>query len=138
MRIKVRSLTLEQPLPHFSSFHPAFRPNMETGDGDMGQANDLAMEDDNCEYLQLADAKRAISGGREVVSASLVVPYPPGSPILVPGQVIDILILKYLHALDVREIHGFDRERGLRVFREKALTRVLDAQKSAAEHGGAS
>ncbi|WP_222254137.1 hypothetical protein, partial [Rhizobium leguminosarum] len=41
------------------------------------------------------------------------VPYPPGSPILVPGQVIDIPSLKYLDGLDVREIHGFDRERGL-------------------------
>ncbi|WP_246728676.1 aminotransferase class I/II-fold pyridoxal phosphate-dependent enzyme, partial [Rhizobium laguerreae] len=98
---KVRSLTLQQPLPRFSNFHPAFRPNMETKDGDMGFANDLAMEDDNCEYLQPADAERAISGGRVVVSASLVVPYPPGSPILVPGQVIDIQTLKYLRALDV-------------------------------------
>ncbi|NKQ75298.1 ornithine decarboxylase [Rhizobium sp. UPM1132] len=126
---KVRSLTLEQPLPRFSSFHPAFRPNMETGDGDMGLANDLAMEDDNCEYLQPADAERAISEGRVVVSASLVVPYPPGSPILVPGQVIDIPSLKYLDGLDVREIHGFDRERGLWVFTEETLSRILDAQK---------
>ncbi|MBY5399444.1 aminotransferase class I/II-fold pyridoxal phosphate-dependent enzyme [Rhizobium leguminosarum] len=135
---KVRSLTLEQPLPDFSSFHPAFRPNMEIGDGDMGLANDLAMEDDNCEYLQPADAERAISGGRVVVSASLVVPYPPGSPILVPGQVIDIPSLKYLDGLDVREIHGFDRERGLWVFTEETLSRILDERKSTAEHGGTS
>ncbi|MBY3349160.1 ornithine decarboxylase [Rhizobium laguerreae] len=135
---KVRSLTLEQPLPDFSSFHPAFRPNMETGDGDMGLANDLAMEDDNCEYLQPADAERVISGGRVVISASLVVPYPPGSPILVPGQVIDIPSLKYLDGLDVREIHGFDRERGLWVFTEETLSRILDERKSTAEHRGTS
>ncbi|WP_080635824.1 aminotransferase class I/II-fold pyridoxal phosphate-dependent enzyme [Rhizobium leguminosarum] len=127
---KVRSLKREQPLPSFSSFHPAFRPNMATKDGDMGQANDLAMEDDNCEYLQPADAERAISGGRVVVSASLVVPYPPGSPILVPGQVIDIPSLKYLDGLDVREIHEFDRERGFWVFTEETLSRILDERKS--------
>ncbi|MGO6697601.1 hypothetical protein ACCS54_36470 [Rhizobium johnstonii] len=132
------SLALQQPLPPFSSFHPAFRPNMETEDGDMGQANDLAMEDDNCEYLQPADAERAISGGRVVVSASLVVPYPPGSPILVPGQVIDIPSLKYLRALDVREIHGFEHELGLWIFREETLSKVLSARKSTPEHGGES
>ncbi|NNH67662.1 aminotransferase class I/II-fold pyridoxal phosphate-dependent enzyme [Rhizobium laguerreae] len=135
---KVRSLTLQQPLPRFSSFHPAFRPNMETEDGDMGQANDLAMENDNCEYLQPADAERAISGGRVVVSASFVVPYPPGSPILAPGQVIDIPTLKYLRALDVSEIHGFDQERGLWVFTEGTLSRLLSARKSTPEHGGTS
>ncbi|NKL66336.1 aminotransferase class I/II-fold pyridoxal phosphate-dependent enzyme [Rhizobium leguminosarum] len=135
---KVRSLTLEQPLPDFSCFHPAFRPNMETGDGDMGLAYDLAMEVDNCEYLQPADAERAISGGRELVSASLVTPYPPGSPILVWGQLISPAILQYLGALGVREIHGFRPEQGLRVFREETLRRVLDAQKSSPEHGGAS
>ncbi|WP_246622773.1 aminotransferase class I/II-fold pyridoxal phosphate-dependent enzyme [Rhizobium laguerreae] len=135
---KVRSLTREQPLPRFSAFHPAFRPNMETEDGDMGFANDLAMKDNTCEYLQPADAQRAISGGRVVVSGSLVVPYPPGSPILVPGQVIDIPSLKYLDGLDVREIHGFDRERGLWVFREETLSRILDERKSTAEHGGTS
>ncbi|WP_221993458.1 aminotransferase class I/II-fold pyridoxal phosphate-dependent enzyme [Rhizobium leguminosarum] len=132
---KVRTLTLEQPLPNFSSFHAAFRPNMETGDGDMGLANDLAMRDDNCEYLLPADAERAISGGRVVVSASLVVPYPPGSPILVPGQVVDIPSLKYLNGLDVREIHGFDLEW---VFKEETLSRILDERKSTAEHGGTS
>lgn len=135
---KVRSLTLQQPLPPFSSFHPAFRPNMETEDGDMGQANDLAMEDDNCEYLQPADAERAIAGGRVVVSASLVVPYPPGSPILVPGQVIDIPSLKYLRALDVREIHGFEHELGLWIFGEETLSKILSARKSTPEHGGES
>ncbi|RWY77320.1 aminotransferase class I/II-fold pyridoxal phosphate-dependent enzyme [Rhizobium leguminosarum] len=135
---KVRSLTLQQPLPPFSSFHPAFRPNMETEDGDMGQANDLAMEDANCEYLQPADAERAIAGGRVVVSASLVVPYPPGSPILVPGQVIDIPSLKYMRALDVSEIHGFEHELGLWIFREETLSKVLSARKSTPEHGGES
>ncbi|UIY27822.1 hypothetical protein LZK76_36590 (plasmid) [Rhizobium leguminosarum] len=73
-----------------------------------------------------------------MVSASLVLPYPPGSPILSPGQVIDIPSLKYLRALDVREIHGFDQERGLRVFREETLSKLSSARKSTPDHGGES
>ncbi|WP_174826284.1 hypothetical protein [Rhizobium ruizarguesonis] len=42
-----------------------------------------------------------------------------------------------LCALD-GEIHGFRSELGLRVFKEETLRRVLDAQKSSPEHGGAS
>ncbi|MBY3259944.1 aminotransferase class I/II-fold pyridoxal phosphate-dependent enzyme [Rhizobium laguerreae] len=141
---RVHSLTQEQPpLPNLSAFHPAFRAmdcaiNLGTRDGDIRSAFSLSLDNANCEYLPLTEVEGAIAGGRKLVSASLITPYPPGSPILVSGQLISPAILQYLRALDVREIHGFDRERGLRVFREKALTRVLDAQKSTAEHGGAS
>jgi arginine decarboxylase len=59
--------------------------------------------------------------GREVVSSTFIIPYPPGFPILVPGQVVSAEILKFMRALDVKEIHGFRPELGLRVFTEKAL-----------------
>ncbi|NKM36580.1 aminotransferase class I/II-fold pyridoxal phosphate-dependent enzyme, partial [Rhizobium laguerreae] len=104
---RVRSLTQEQPpLPNFSAFHPAFRAmdsaiNLETRDGDIHSAFSLSLDPANWAYLPLTEAEGAIAGGRELVSASLVTPYPPGSPILVPGQVIDIQTLKYLRALDV-------------------------------------
>jgi arginine decarboxylase len=58
------------------------------------------------------------------VSASFVTPYPPGFPILVPGQVVTLDILAYLKALDVKEIHGYDARHGLRVFREDVLDRL--------------
>mgnify|MGYP002149872945 CR=1 FL=1 len=67
------------------------------------------------------EAGRAIASGRELVSALFVIPYPPGFPILVPGQIISAAILEYLNALDVREIHGFRPELGFRVFTEEAL-----------------
>ncbi|ANP91155.1 ornithine decarboxylase (plasmid) [Rhizobium leguminosarum] len=138
------SLTQEQPpLPNFSAFHPAFRAmdsaiNLGTTDGDIRSARSLSRDPANCEYLPLDKAEGAIAGGRKLVSASLVTPYPPGSAILVWGQLISPEILQYLCALDVCEIHGFRRELGLRVFREETLRRVLDAQKSSPEHGGAS
>ena len=62
--------------------------------------------------------------GREIVSATFVTPYPPGFPILVPGQVFSAEILAYLLALDVKEIHGYHPENGLRVFNEHALERA--------------
>ncbi len=72
--------------------------------------------------MPLGDAARAVADGtRELVSAGFVTPYPPGFPVLVPGQVISAGILAYLEALDVKEIHGYNPEFGLRVFTEAAL-----------------
>jgi arginine decarboxylase len=59
----------------------------------------------------------------ELVSTSFIIPYPPGFPILVPGQVISREILAFMRALDVSEIHGYRAELGLRVFTEEALKR---------------
>ena len=128
---RVRSLTLEQPpLPDFSAFHQAFRVSIgndggvPTRDGHIRSAFFLSYDDDNCEYIDMSDAARAIAAGRELVSALFVIPYPPGFPILVPGQVISAGILKFMAALDVREIHGFRPELGFRIFNEAALERV--------------
>jgi arginine decarboxylase len=41
-----------------------------------------------------------------LVSRFFVIPYPPGFPLLVPGQVVTLEILEYLRNLDVSEIHG--------------------------------
>jgi arginine decarboxylase len=129
---RVRSLTLEQPpLPDFSSFHSAFRVSAgkasQTRDGQMRQAFFLSYDDANCEYIGMDEAAEAIAGGRDLVSALFVIPYPPGFPILVPGQVISAEILKFMAALDVREIHGFRPELGFRIFNEEALARVGEA-----------
>ena len=55
------------------------------------------------------------------MSATFVIPYPPGFPILVPGQVISPEILHFMRALDVKEIHGYRPDLGLRVFTEAGL-----------------
>jgi arginine decarboxylase len=46
-----------------------------------------------------------------------VTPYPPGFPVLVPGQVITKDVVDFMSVLDTREIHGFDPEQGYRIFK---------------------
>jgi arginine decarboxylase len=78
-----------------------------------------------CEYHKLdGSLPREVESGREVVSAGFVTPYPPGFPVLVPGQVVTSDILAYLKALDVQEIHGYDSNFGLRVFTQAALDQL--------------
>ena len=62
--------------------------------------------------------------GRRLVSTTFVVPYPPGFPVLVPGQSISSAIIEFLIKLDVKEIHGYRPELGLSVFTEEALSRI--------------
>jgi arginine decarboxylase len=126
----VRALTCDPaPLPHFSGFHAAFRIYGRTGnepgtrDGDIRTAYFRGYEDEDCEYLnigQLSDAEVDAMPG-DVVSAMFVIPYPPGFPMLVPGQMVTPEILHYLRKLDVKEIHGYQPEVGLRIFSKKAL-----------------
>ncbi|WP_148253000.1 aminotransferase class I/II-fold pyridoxal phosphate-dependent enzyme [Aidingimonas lacisalsi] len=123
---RVHSLTQDlPPLPDFSRFHAAFRPNVEdkTPEGDIREAYFLSYDDDNTEYLRFdnGELQRQMRSGRDVVSASFVIPYPPGFPVLVPGQVISEEILYFLQALDVKEIHGYRPELGLLVFHESVL-----------------
>ena len=68
----------------------------------------------------------AMKSGRELVSASFVTPYPPGFPILVPGQVVSEEILAFMRALDVKEIHGYEPEIGLQLFTEQALKKFQE------------
>jgi arginine decarboxylase len=73
-----------------------------------------------------------MDSGREVVSASFIIPYPPGFPILVPGQVVSQEILAFMRALDVNEIHGYRADLGLRVFTKEALSQQGKKQKKIA------
>ena len=56
----------------------------------MRRAFFLAYDEAQCEYLKLDDGSLLArsQSGREVVSAAFITPYPPGFPVLVPGQVI--------------------------------------------------
>jgi arginine decarboxylase len=122
---KVKSLTKDlPPLPDFSRFHDAFRRDAVTPEGDIRSAFFLAYDEDNCDYLSLGGSlDQALAAGREVVASSFIIPYPPGFPILVPGQVVSAEILAFMKALDVSEIHGYRPELGLRVFTDEALKR---------------
>lgn len=125
-RSKVNSLLNQcPPLPDFSRFHPCFcaSDGTDTAEGDIRKAYFKAYKETNCEFYPLLDDRidKAMAEGRELVSTSFIIPYPPGFPILVPGQVISSEIIQFMRALDVKEIHGYRSELGLRVFKEEAL-----------------
>lgn len=128
---RIKSLSVDlSPLPDFSSFHPVFCPGslhkIPTPDGDIRSAYFLAYDLENCEYMTIGDDEivEAMSSGRELVSATFVTPYPPGFPILVPGQVVSEEILAFMRGLDVTEIHGYEPEFGLQLFTEEALRKL--------------
>ena len=131
-RIDSRTIDLP-PLPDFSHFHARFSPGKATGthEGDIRMAYFLAYDDLLCDYMRIDDDSidMEMQKGREVVSAGFVIPYPPGFPILVPGQVVSQEILNFMRALDVKEIHGYRPDLGLRVFSEEAL--VTGTEKAA-------
>jgi arginine decarboxylase len=125
---RIKSLSEDlPPLPDFSHFHAVFNPGatrkVKTIEGDIRRAFFCAYDHENCEYMTIDEATigKAMKSGRELVSASFVTPYPPGFPVLVPGQVISEAILAFIRALDVKEIHGYEPEIGLQLFTEAAL-----------------
>lgn len=120
------------PLPDFSRFHRAFLSSGNSREGDIRKAFFLAYDDKNCDYLELDGSLKAVmEKGEEVVSAGFIIPYPPGFPILVPGQVISKEILSFMRALDVSEIHGYRPDLGLRVFTQEALAGAKPSLKAA-------
>jgi arginine decarboxylase len=124
MRRRTRALTAQlPPLPDFSAFDAAFRLTSDTPEGDIRSAMYAAYEPADREYLPLPDAQAVTAAGRKLVSAGFVVPYPPGFPVLVPGQVIESELLTFLTKLDIKEIHGYNADLGLCVFTEDALNR---------------
>jgi arginine decarboxylase len=130
---KIHSLSQElPPLPDFSYFHAVFSPGaankVKTTEGDIRSAFFYAYDDANCEYMTIDEATigKAMKSGRELVSASFVTPYPPGFPVLMPGQVISEAILAFIRALDVKEIHGYEPEIGLQLFTEEALQKLQE------------
>jgi arginine decarboxylase len=123
---RVKSLMEDVPgLPNFSCFHSRFRtdPSGTTLEGDMRSAFYMAYRKECCEHLRLDDPEvdRRIQGGPPLVSANFVIPYPPGFPIMVPGQVIEADTIEFMRKLDVKEIHGYDATLGLKLLRPDAL-----------------
>ncbi len=114
------------PLPDFSRFHDVFRGDPGgTPEGHLRRAFMLTGDEALVEYVPIGGPiEELIASGREPVSAGFVTPYPPGFPILVPGQVVSADIVAYMCALDTKEIHGYRPEFGLRIFTEAALERA--------------
>jgi arginine decarboxylase len=121
---RIHSLTKEvPPLPDFSYFHHSFQAVPGIPGGNLRAAYFLAYDENNYEYVPLNECLAAITAGKELVASTFVIPYPPGFPVLVPGQVVSEEIINFMTVLDVSEIHGYRSELGLRVFKEKVLDR---------------
>ena len=122
----VKRLMTDVPnLPNFSHFHDAFRrgAGRRTNEGDIRSGFYAAYNPEGCEYIRLFDPEidRRLKSGPELVSANFVIPYPPGFPIMVPGQVITPETIEFMRKLDVKEIHGYDAAEGLKLVRGEAL-----------------
>jgi len=132
---RIVSLTKDvPPLPDFSHFHHSFQAVPGVPGGNLREAYFLAYNEDNYEYIPLNECDKVMKTGKILVASSFVIPYPPGFPILVPGQVVSEEIIAFMQALDVAEIHGYRSDLGLRVFKEQ----VLDRQKTMTSIGAMS
>jgi arginine decarboxylase len=125
-----RLTTSTVALPDFGGFHPAFLDNggsEPTPEGDVRRAFYLSYDDANCEYLTGSQIYERMEAGVDVVSATFVTPYPPGFPVLVPGQLFSRQVLDFMRDLDTPEIHGYEPNFGYHVYTEKAIEIVSDA-----------
>ena len=116
-------------LPQRRHYHPLFSTlsvACANGEGveviDMRQAFYAGFKPQNISYVLInQDSLAAAQQGQTWVSASYVTPYPPGFPVLVPGQIIDAPLLSYLATLKIKEIHGYHESLGLKILDERAL-----------------
>jgi arginine decarboxylase len=123
---RTKSLMHDVPdLPNFSRFQDSFRKDAgkKTKEGDMRTAFFMAYDEASCEYVPLngAEMDKRLANGPELVSANFVIPYPPGFPIMVPGQVLTAETVGFMRKLDVKEIHGYEAAKGLKLIRPDKL-----------------
>ena len=133
---RVKNLMEDVPhLPNFSRFHKAFRSDAgdKTPEGDMRTAFFGAYDATGCEYLPLnsPELNKRLKEGPELVSANFVIPYPPGFPIMVPGQILTQDTIDFMRKLDVKEIHGYEAAKGLKLLRPDVLERGAGRKKTA-------
>ncbi len=114
-------------LPQTRNYHAKFVEIDATRAGDF-QAVDIrsayyaGLVPANVSYAPLSsELLKSAMAGRHLVSAGFVTPYPPGFPIIVPGQLITYDLLLYLHNIQIKEIHGYHANRGLKVFTDEFL-----------------
>ncbi|HKY87774.1 MAG TPA: decarboxylase [Pseudorhodoplanes sp.] len=126
---RVKALTVDVPdLPNFSAFHDSFRnnPKSASSEGHMRAAFFKAYDESACEYVKLnsKDIDDRLKNGPPLVSANFVIPYPPGFPIMVPGQVIKPDTITFMRKLDVKEIHGYQAARGIKLLKPDVLAKM--------------
>ena len=127
---RVTALMKDVPdLPNFSRFHEVFRRDAGelTSEGDMRSAFYGGYDAAASEYVGLFsdECDRRLKEGPDMVSANFVIPYPPGFPIMVPGQVITPETIDFMRKLDVKEIHGYERTKGLKLLKPDVVAAKL-------------
>ena len=131
---RVRRLTASSTSqPDFSGFHEVFRDHSRRRAHAGRRCSSCLLPVVQRRQLRVPDHRRdlrKLDAGIDVVSATFVTPYPPGFPVLVPGQVFSREILTFIRDLDTPEIHGYQPDFGYRVYTEKAIEmcRPTDAQ----------
>jgi arginine decarboxylase len=131
---RVKSLMTDVPdLPNFSCFHDAFRHDAGTAtpEGDIRGGFYTAYNAAGCEHIRLFDQAidQRLQDGPPLVSANFVIPYPPGFPIMVPGQVLTRETIDFMRKLDVKEIHGYNATEGLKLVHPDALAKLTTADR---------
>lgn len=117
------------PLPTFTQFHDAFRDDQcpPSPDGNLRKAFYEAQKHGATTFIFPTEAlAKELDDGRELVSAAFITPYPPGYPVLVPGQLISPDTIRFLLASTRGDIHGYDRKVGLPLFSKSALTALTN------------
>lgn len=103
--------------PNFTEFSPDFRAYPKSSAGDLRKAFYAGQETSRIEYLPIKEILKRLKAGETIVSASIVIPVPPGSPALLPGQIITEPILHYLSSINPKSIiGGYSPKIGLKVF----------------------
>lgn len=118
-----KSKTQHPDLPVFTKFHPVFaNSSSEIAGVNIREAYYRARDLGLTSYVMPTEKiAQSIESGKIYVSAGIVTPYPPGYPILLPGQIISAKIIRYLLLVINFEIHGFDHVLGLIVFNDAFL-----------------
>jgi arginine/lysine/ornithine decarboxylase len=137
---RVKSLMTDVPdLPNFSCFFEQYRedPSSKTSEGDVRSAFFAAYRQQQCEHIKLSSQEidKRLKSGPELISANFVIPYPPGFPIMVPGQVINAETIGFMRKLDVKEIHGYTASLGLKLLNPAALESAKTQRGSGARAG---
>jgi len=70
-----------------------------------------------------------LKDGPPLVSANFVIPYPPGFPIMVPGQVLTRETIDFMRKLDVKKIHRYNADEGLKLVHPDALAKLTTADR---------
>lgn len=125
--VKIGILPNEQttsflPSPEFSTFSEEYRLTPDVpASGDLRRAFYASQNKEAVEYISLKEISQLIKEGQEIVAAAIIIPYPPGYPALLPGQVITQTLADYLLDIDPNCMIGaYTSHEAVKIFKRKS------------------